>query len=111
FSTTVTYAPGLFHLVSSKGSPVPAAVKEECYRAAWRGVDDERFAEACAALKASAPQDLRPGILLCFAILILLTAVQYWFGPAWRIRRRRLAELDREAYREQYDELHRMVEE
>lgn len=49
----------------------------------------------------------RPGILLCFATLILLTGLQYWFGPAWRIRRRRL----RPAVGEVHDELRRMAEE
>ncbi|MFD1546267.1 M48 family metalloprotease [Nonomuraea guangzhouensis] len=97
--------------MSVTGTPVPAAVRDACYRAAYNATDQDRFAEACAALKAGVRQDLRPGILLCFAILILLTALQYWLGPAWRIRRRRLTELDREACREQYDEVHRMVDE
>ncbi|WP_433247477.1 M48 family metalloprotease [Streptosporangium sp. CA-135522] len=109
FSTTAIYAPQIFHLVSIAGSPIPAAVREECNRAALDGTDKDRYIEACAALKAGVPQDLRPGILLCFATLILLTAVQYRLGPAWRIRRRRLSELDRDPYREQHDELHRMA--
>ncbi|MEU1389163.1 MULTISPECIES: M48 family metalloprotease [unclassified Nonomuraea] len=86
FATTAIYRPGIFDLLSTQGAEVPAKVREACQLAALKGLDDP----ACDVMSRGAHQDLRLGVLLCFATLILLTGLQYWFGPAWRIRRRRL---------------------
>ncbi|GAA4219466.1 hypothetical protein FHR32_000400 [Streptosporangium album] len=103
FATTAIYRPGVFDLLSTHGSEVPAKVREACLLAALKGRDDP----ACEVMSRAADQDLRLGTLLCFATLILLTGLQYWFGPAWRIRRRRL----RPVVGEVHDELRRMSEE
>jgi hypothetical protein len=103
FATTAIYRPGVFDLLSTNRSEVAAKVREACLLAALKGRDDP----ACEVMSRAADQDLRPGTLLCFATLILLTGLQYWFGPAWRIRRRRL----RPVVGEVHDELRRMSEE
>ncbi|WP_219504154.1 M48 family metalloprotease [Nonomuraea ceibae] len=103
FATTAIYRPGVFDRLSTHGSPVPPKVREACLLAALKGRDDP----ACEVLGRAADQDLRLGTLLCFATLVLLTGLQYWFGPAWRIRRRRL----RPVAGEVHDELARMAQE
>jgi hypothetical protein len=62
-------------------------------------------------VRAGAVQDLRPGILFCFATLIVLAALQYWLGPPWRIRRRRLRAIGPELFPEVYPELDRLAAE
>ncbi|MGW2160121.1 M48 family metalloprotease [Nonomuraea sp. NPDC001699] len=101
FATTAIYRPGVFDLLSVQGTEVAAKVREACQLAALKGLDDP----ACEVVRRGARQDLRLGVLLCFATLVLLTGLQYWFGPAWRIRRRRL----RPVVGEVHDELRRMA--
>ncbi|MFC6089736.1 M48 family metalloprotease [Saccharothrix lopnurensis] len=55
--------------------------------------------------------DSRVAILLVFAILCLLTAAQYWFGPVWRMRRRRLRPIDRDTFPQLCAELDRITNE
>jgi hypothetical protein len=94
-AAAVGFHPALFDVVSVQG-PSTAAGYERCIQAEFpppgHSVTPAQVARACAGTQGD--QDLRPGILLCFGTMLLLTAIQVAAGPAWRIRRRRLRPVD-----------------
>jgi Peptidase family M48 len=94
-AAAVGFHPALFDVVSVQG-PSTAAGYERCIQAEFPApghtVTPAQVARACAGTQGD--QDLRPGILLCFGTMLLLTAIQYVAGPAWRIRCRRLRPVD-----------------
>jgi len=105
------FHPALFDLVSVQGNGNSAGY-ERCIQAEFppsgHTVTPAQMARACAGTQGT--QDLRAGILLCFGTMILLTAIQYAAGPAWRIRRRRLRPVDQAMYPELAGELERLRE-
>lgn len=108
FATSATYHPGVFDLLSYHGGArVPNSLVEMCNRIAVQA--DQPFPKACDPVRFGPKQDLRVGILLCYATIIALSTLQYWFGPAWRIRRRRLRPVDRAAFPVIGAELDRMA--
>jgi len=108
FSTSAMWRPGIFNMAFGIGhqESFPVATYERCVRAGWassKGV----VSKQCEAIIDGNHVDTRPAALLCFATLVLLSAAQYWLGPAWRIRRRRLRPIDPDMFPELHQELDR----
>lgn len=100
FTIPTVWHPALFNVLTD-GSTAPGE------RADYERCMAEMFAvpgrilepsPGCAPILRDTGPDGRVAILLVFATLCLLTAAQYWFGPAWRIRRRHLRPIDRDVF-------------
>ncbi|GAA1962355.1 M56 family metallopeptidase [Amycolatopsis minnesotensis] len=112
FTIPTVWHPALFNVLSTRTPPGEQAAYARCMAAMYsvpgRILDPT---PECAPIVNGAGPDARVAILLVFATLCLLTAAQYWFGPLWRIRRRRLRPIDRETFPALCEELDRTARE
>lgn len=113
-ATVAMHRPVAFSVLAGVDTAVAgytAATSERCHKLKEdpsASPQDRR--QACGATPPGST-DQRPGILLALAALVLLSAAQYWWGPAWRVRRRRLRPLTGTAYDDIRPELERLAEE
>ncbi|QWF82306.1 M56 family metallopeptidase [Amycolatopsis sp. CA-230715] len=100
FTISTLWHPALFNvLFTPSKSPDERAAYARCVAAIF-AVPGRILASSpeCAPIVRGGGDDGWMAMLLVFAVLCLLTAAQYWFGPVRRIRRRRLRPIDRDVF-------------
>jgi hypothetical protein len=110
FTVPTVWRPAVFDRGSHIRSPSEQAEYARCVEAIFAVPGQLRHSSPECMSILNDLQDLRLSVVLAFGVLCLLTVVQYWFGPAWRIHRRRLQPIERDTFPALCEELDRMTD-